>query len=167
MLEMLRDMLAHKAHANAALLGAIRQNGAAAADPELRELLQHILLANRFWLLSILDLPFVLADEARAPASFDALAQRYSSTQQQESEWLATAAESDLARVIENALIPNSRCSVAQALVQVCLHSHGHRSQCAKLLRRHGGVPPMADFILWLTDRPTAEWIFTKTATTE
>jgi len=167
MLEMLRDMLAHKAHANAALLGAIRQNAAAAADPELRELLQHVLLANRFWLLSILDLPFVLADEARAPASFDALVQRYSSTQQQESEWLATAAESDLARVIENALIPNRRCSVAQALVQVCLHSHGHRAQCAKLLRRHGGVPPMADFILWLTDRPTAEWIFTKPATTE
>jgi uncharacterized damage-inducible protein DinB len=167
MLEMLHDMLAHKAHANAALLAAIRQNAAAAADSELCQLLEHILLANRFWLLSILGLPFVLADESRGPAAFDALGQRYSSTQQQESEWLATAAESDLARVMENALIPKGQCSVAQALVQVCLHSHGHRAQCAKLLRRHAGVPPLADFILWLTDRPTPEWIFTETATAE
>jgi uncharacterized damage-inducible protein DinB len=160
MLEMLRDLLAHKAHANAALLTAIRQNATAAADPELCELLQHILLANRFWLLTILGLPFVLADESRAPGSFDALVQQYWRTQQRESEWLATATETDLARVMENPLIPNSRCSVSQALVQVCLHSHGHRAQCAKLLRRHGGVPPASDFILWLASRPTAEWNF-------
>jgi hypothetical protein len=44
MLEMMRDLIAHKAHANAALLNAIRQNGTAAADPELWELLHHILL---------------------------------------------------------------------------------------------------------------------------
>ena len=54
MLEMLRDLIAHKGHANAAVLAAIRQNEAAASDPELFELLHHILLANRFWLLSVL-----------------------------------------------------------------------------------------------------------------
>jgi hypothetical protein len=42
--------------------------------------------------------------------------------------------------------------------MQVCLHSHGHRSQGAKLLRRHGGVPPPADFILWLATLPQADW---------
>jgi uncharacterized damage-inducible protein DinB len=158
MLEMLRDLLAHKGHANAALLNAIRQNGAAVADPELWELLHHILVANRFWLLTVLGLPFAFEDESRFPGSFDALIQRYASTQEQEFAWLETATEADLARIVENPLIPSGKCSVSQALMQVCMHSHGHRAQCAKLLRRHGGVPPPGDFILWLTSRPKAEW---------
>jgi uncharacterized damage-inducible protein DinB len=158
MLEMLRDLVGHKGHANAAVLRAIRENGAAAADPGLYELLHHILIANRFWLLTILGLPFVFEDESRPSPSFDALIQRYGQTHEQESVWLEAAAEADLARVIENPLIPGASCSVSQALMQVCLHTHGHRAQCAKLLRRHGGVPPPTDFILWLTSRPTAEW---------
>ena len=81
MLEMLRDLVAHKGHANAAMLGAIRQNDAAASDPELCELLHHVLIANRFWLLSVLELPFVFEDESRPSGSFGALIQRYRSTQ--------------------------------------------------------------------------------------
>jgi uncharacterized damage-inducible protein DinB len=158
MLGMLRDLAAHNGHANAAVLLAIRQNDAAAADPELRELLHHILVANRFWLLTILGLPFVFEDESRPSSAFDELIQRYERTHEQQSAWLAAATEPELARVLENALIPDRTCSVAQALMQVCLHSHGHRAQSAKLLRRHGGVPPMTDFILWLKTRPTAEW---------
>lgn len=72
MLRMLRDLVHHKGHANAALLKAIRENAAAASDPELGDLLHHVLLANRFWLLSVLGLPFVLEDESRAAPSFDA-----------------------------------------------------------------------------------------------
>jgi uncharacterized damage-inducible protein DinB len=158
MLEMLRDLVAHKGHANAALLGAIRRNDTAVSDPELCELLHHILIANRFWLLTVLGLPFVFEDESAPSSSFDTLIQRYCSTQEQESTWLATATEVDLGRVLESPLIPGGRCSVSQALLQVCLHSHGHRAQCAKLVRRHGGAPPTTDFILWLASRPTAEW---------
>ena len=51
-------------------------------------------------------------------------------------------------------LIPGGRCSVMQAWLQVCLHSHGHRAQLAKLLRAHGGEPPVTDFISWLATRP-------------
>jgi uncharacterized damage-inducible protein DinB len=158
MLEMLRDLVAHKGHANAAVLTSIRQNDAAVSDTELRELLQHVLIANRFWLLTVLGLPFVFEDESRPSSSFDELIQRYCSTQEQESTWLAAATEADLSRVLESALIPGGKCSVSQALLQACMHSHAHRAQCAKLFRRHGGVPPMTDFILWLASRPPAEW---------
>lgn len=158
MLRMLRDLVAHKGHANAALLSAIRRNAGAATDPEVGELLHHILLANRFWLLSVLEVPFVLEDESRPAQSFDALVRRYARTQAQESAWLDTATAADLERSLKSPLIPNGECSVAQALMQVCMHSHGHRAQCAKLLRRHGGTPPPADFILWLANRPGAEW---------
>ena len=147
---MLRDLVAHKGHANAALLAAVRGNGAAAADGELRDLLHHVLIANRFWVLAILGRPFVHDDEARPSESFEALVDRYAATQALEEAWLEAAAEDALARVLENALIPGGSCSVAQAFVQTCMHAHGHRAQCAKLLRRHGGVPPPSDFIRWL-----------------
>jgi uncharacterized damage-inducible protein DinB len=153
MLQMLRDLIAHKGHANAGLLTAIRQNPTAASDPELWELLHHVLLANRFWLLTVLGLPFVLEDEERFSPSFDALIHRYATNQAQEDEWCNTATESDLERILENPLIPNGKCSVSQAFMQVCMHSHGHRAQAAKLLRRHGSVPPTLDFILWVSIR--------------
>ena len=158
MLEMLRDLVSHNGHANASMLSAIRQNEAAIADRELWELLHHVLVANRFWLLNVMGLAFVFENESRASSSFDVLIQRYAGTHQQESAWLATATEAELARVLESELIPGGKCSIAQAFVQVCMHSQGHRAQCAKLLRRHGGTPPMTDFILWLANRPTAEW---------
>ncbi|MCC7125740.1 MAG: DinB family protein [Acidobacteria bacterium] len=158
MLTMLRDLNAHNGHANAAMLNAIRQRGAAVADTELCDLLHHILLANRFWLLTLLGQPFVVDTESRPSASFDELIQRYAHTHEQQSAWLAAATEADLARILESEFIPGGRCSIAQALTQVCLHSHGHRAQCAKLLRRHGGTPPAMDFIFWLAGRPAADW---------
>jgi len=160
MLQMLRDLVAHKGHANAALLNAIRQNAGAATDPEIWELLHHILLANRYWLLTVQGSPFVLENEARPSDTFDTLIERYRDNQAQESAWLETATEFDLERMLEDALIPNGRCSVAQAFMQVCLHSHGHRAQLAKLLRKHGGVPPATDFILWLTRPPKDSYLW-------
>jgi uncharacterized damage-inducible protein DinB len=158
MLEMLRDLVAHNGHANAMMLGAIRQNGDAAVDADMSALLHHVLIANRFWLLSVLGLPFAFEQESRVSSSFDALIERYRTTHERQSTWLSMATEDDLGQVLEHDLIPGGRCSVAQAFVQVCMHSHGHRAQCAKLLRQHGGTPPMTDFILWLTDRPNADW---------
>jgi uncharacterized damage-inducible protein DinB len=158
MLEMLRDLVGHNGHANAALLGAVGQNRPAVSDVELVELLHHILLANRFWLVSVLGLPFNVERESERSGSFDVLIQRYSATHDQQAGWLSTATEGDLVRAIESALIPGGRCSVAHAFVQVCLHSHGHRAQCARLLRRHGGTPPATDFVLWLASRPAPAW---------
>jgi uncharacterized damage-inducible protein DinB len=151
---MLRALVDHKGDANAALLNAIRENAAAASDPELRELLHHVLLANRFWLLSVLEQPFVVDEESRPALSLESMIERYARTQAQEAAWLETAAEADLDQIRESALIPGGKCSVAEAFIQVCMHSHGHRAQAAQLLRRHGGTPPATDFILWLAARP-------------
>lgn len=158
MLDMLRDLVAHKGHANAAVLSAISHNGAAVLDSELLALLHHVLVSNRFWLLTVMGLPFVLAHEARPSSSFDELVGRYRSLQEEESAWFATAAAADMARALEDAQIPGGTCTVAEAWMQVCLHSHGHRAQAAKMLRRHGGEAPMTDFILWVQGRPAPEW---------
>lgn len=154
---MLRDLVAHKGYADGALLTAIEQHPAAAADGVLAELLHHILLANRFWMLTILGQPFVVEEESKPPASLADLRLRYQATHAQETAWLAAASDADLERQLESPLVPGGRCTVAQAILQVCLHSQGHRAQCAKLLRGNGGQPPRMDFILWLADRSAAQ----------
>jgi uncharacterized damage-inducible protein DinB len=157
-LGILRDLIAHKGYANAALLATIRQHDAAAADAALRQLLEHVRVANRYWLLTILGRPFDRAAESRASASIDELIGRFRRLQEEESAWIGSAAEADLARVLESPQIPGGRCTVAEALVQICMHSHGHRAQCAKLIRGHGVVPPMTDFIWWQAHRPAPAW---------
>ena len=158
MLTLLRDLTAHKGWANAALLQAIRHHDAASSDPDLRTLLHHILIANRFWLTACLAEPFDLEAESRVPDSLDPLIDTYRSTHQREVEWLAALGEGGLTATVESPLIPGRQRSVSEALIQVALHSQGHRSQCATMLRRLGGSPPMTDFILWVTHREKPGW---------
>jgi uncharacterized damage-inducible protein DinB len=153
MLQLLRDLNAHKGHANRTLLEAIRGHGVAHENPEILELLHHILIANRFWYLMWVEQPFVAEVEFRAPDSLDDLVTRYAALQELEDAWLGELSEADLGRVIETPHIPGGRCTVAEGLMQVCLHSHGHRAQIAKMYRALGGTPPMMDFILWVAQR--------------
>jgi uncharacterized damage-inducible protein DinB len=158
MLAMLRDLVQHKGHANASLLSAIRKHDRSAHDEELRRLLHHILLANRFWLHLSLGQPFALEEESELPDSLEVIIRQYRETHVQEWEWLSRIQETDLAKRLETPHIHGHTFSVAEGLMQVCMHSQGHRSQCATRLRLLGGTPPPMDFILWLKHRPTPDW---------
>ncbi|MEO5898464.1 MAG: DinB family protein [Vicinamibacterales bacterium] len=153
MLQMMRDLIAHKVDANTMMFAAIREHPDASNDRELLELLHHILVSNRFWTLTCQALPFDREQESIVPETLDQLIRNYEATQRQENAWVASLSEVDLVRTIDSPLIAGARCTVSQALMQVCLHSQGHRAQCAKMLRRLGGTPPMTDFILWLARR--------------
>lgn len=155
---MLRDLVSHKGYANAALLSAVAGSPAATADPEIAGLLHHVLVANRFWSLSLAGKEFRTDEELRSPRTLDRLVDGFREVQALEETWLAHATEAGSAEHVEGPLVPGGRCTVTQAIMQVCLHSLGHRAQCAKLLRRHGVIPPTTDFILWLVDRPAAQW---------
>lgn len=158
MLTMLQDLIAHKGHANAALLKAILQHEKAAHDDELRKLLHHILLANRFWFMLSTGRELALETESQVPESLVTVVTQYRETHEQELEWIFRIQESDLERRLETPFIPGSTFSVAEAMMQVCLHSHGHRAQCATRLRLLGGTPPATDFVLWLKERPRPDW---------
>jgi uncharacterized damage-inducible protein DinB len=158
MLAMLRELVAHKGHANASLLSVVVRSHDVASDGDVLDLLHHILVANRFWSCKIRGVPFVPESEMTTLKSCDALLEAFRRTQEEEESWLSTATDTDCAVVLEDPLIPGGRCSVAQAFVQVCMHSHGHRAQLAKLLRRYDVAAPQTDFILWLTSRATANW---------
>jgi len=158
MLLILQDLIYHKGYTNASLMKAIRRHEAAAQDMEMLKTLHHIILANRFWLLLILGLPFSVEEESQVPESLEAIAAQYRETHAQEMEWVSQVQEPELTRVVETPFIPGHTYSVAQALIQVCMHSHGHRAQCASRLRLLGGTPPNMDFILWLKERPSPDW---------
>ena len=158
MLALLRDLVQHKAHANAAMLAAVGQHSAAASDEELRNLLHHILLANRFWLMLFLGRPFVAEAESKVPEALGGIVSLYRDTHVLEAEWLVQIQESELDRKVETPFLPGRSFSVAEGLMQVCMHSQGHRSQCSPRLRLLGGKPPSMDFILWLKDRPAPTW---------
>lgn len=158
MLTLLRDLLQHKWTANACLLKAIGQHEKAAQDEELRKLLHHVLLANRFWFSLSAGLAFVLEQESVVPQSLQAVTINYRETCVQESEWLSRLQDSDWARRLQTSYIQGASFSVAEAMMQVCMHSHGHRAQCATRLRFLGGTPPAMDFIAWLKDRPAPDW---------
>jgi uncharacterized damage-inducible protein DinB len=158
MLEMLRDLLRHKGYANAALLKAIRQHSVAAQDEELRKLLHHILLANRFWFMRSIGRDLDLQKESQVPALLEPLAALYRETHDQEMEWISGLKEADLEQKLETRFIAGQTFSVAQGMMQVIMHSQGHRAQCLTRLRSLGGTPPATDFVLWLKDRPEPEW---------
>ena len=158
MLALLQDLVRHKAHANAALLKAIGEHEAAARDAELRSLLQHVILANRFWFSLMRGISFQPEHESHVPDSLGEVAEVYRNTHSQELAWIAGLQGANLARTIETPFLPGQTFSIEQALLQVCMHSHGHRAQCATRLRQLGGIPPSMDFILWLKDKPAPDW---------
>ena len=158
MIAMLRDLVWHKGYANSALLSAAVQSSAVRGDAEIAELLHHILVANRFWAVSVVGEEFRAEEELRSPRQLASLVDGFRGVQTLEEAWLAQATERDVAKQVAGPMVPGGRCTVAQAIMQVCLHSLGHRAQCAKLLRRHGIIPPSTDFVLWLVERPAARW---------
>jgi uncharacterized damage-inducible protein DinB len=156
MLSMIEELMRHKWWANDKLLRAIEQYPAAAEDEELRKMLHHILVSNRFWFLTILGRPFVRENEMQTPTNLGAVIDRFNETERLEAEWLSHASDSELERTLETR---SSRLgidvSIRQAILQVCLHTQGHRPQCATRLRTLGGTPPGTDYVLWIKEKNT------------
>jgi uncharacterized damage-inducible protein DinB len=158
MLAMLQDLVHHKNYANAALLNAIAAHEQASVNPDLRHLLHHIILANRFWASLYVDHHFGIDNESKVPESLQGVATLYRETHKLETSWVNGLRTPDRDRVVVTPFIPDQPFSVAQALMQVCLHSHGHRAQCATKLSALGGTPPPTDFVVWLKERPAPDW---------
>ena len=152
MLSTIEGLVRHKAWANTNLLHAIQQHPLAAEDEELRKMLHHILVSNRFWLFTILGRTFVREDEMQIPGNLATIIERFNEIEHLESEWLSESP--DLDRTLETR---SSRLginvSVQQAILQICMHTQGHRSQCATRLRALGGTPPGTDYVLWIKEQ--------------
>jgi uncharacterized damage-inducible protein DinB len=158
MVPLMGELFDHQAWADAAILGAVRACPGAWENEKLRHTLHHIIMVQRAFLSIFLNRPFDMAAESKPPESLDALAARFRDAQGEELAFVRQVDDAALARVIETPWIPGAKLTLAQALMQVVMHSQSHRGQCASRLRELGGEPPILDFILWLKDRPAPTW---------
>jgi uncharacterized damage-inducible protein DinB len=155
MLTLISDLFRHQSWADSALLAAVRKHTPAAEDPQLRELLHHIVAVQRFFLATCEGKAFDRQQEMHAPATLDELTERFRVTHALEEQWIASLEETALSQTIEIPFFKGRAIPVWEALVQVCMHSQGHRAQCLTRLRTLGGQPPTLDYILWTKDRPS------------
>jgi uncharacterized damage-inducible protein DinB len=66
-----------------------------------------------------------------------------------------------LSQTVRVPWFPEPPCiiTVAEALVQVALHTQHHRGQCMTRLKDFGGEPKNVDWIIWLwKQKPQARW---------
>jgi uncharacterized damage-inducible protein DinB len=157
-LPLLAELFDHQAWADATMLAAVRALPAACDDAKLRQTLHHIVMVQRAFLSIFLKRAFDMAAELKEPESLDAFAARFRDTHAEELAFVGALEDSELSRAIETPWMPGAKLTLAQAMMQVVMHSQSHRGQCASRLRAAGGQPPTLDFIVWLKDRPAPVW---------
>lgn len=156
MVPMIRSLFAHQAWADSLLLKAVRAHSGAAGDEEMRRLLHHVVVVQRYFLSHFLERAFD-ENDMKAPESFDSLEAMFHAAHDEELAFVACVEEGALARVIELPRLKDIKPTVGETMMQVVMHSQGHRAQCAARLRTLGGSPPTTDYILWLKDRPAPQ----------
>ena len=152
MIQLLQSLCAHQAWADRAILNAVREQDGAFANEEIRKLLHHIVVVQRFWLSRFLDRPFELEREMQCPATLEEMEHVFDETHQEALAYINRVTDSDLTRAIDLSRMPEFRPSVRDAFTQVMMHSEHHRAQCAMRLRALGVKPPMTDYIVWIRD---------------
>ena len=159
MLSFLRDLMGHAEWANAVFFSTWGKSPVRDHE-ELRQRVGHIIGVQQGFLS-------VLRGEAPGrppdgpPPTFDALLTRAQSSHVGLREFMATLDSEALARTVRIPWFPDPPCviTVAQALVQLAMHSQHHRGQCMTRLRDHGGEPKNVDWIIWLwKQKPQARW---------
>jgi uncharacterized damage-inducible protein DinB len=163
MSEMLRDLYAHQAWADAEHWRALAAFPGAMEDTAVHDRLHHIHLVQRAFLSLVQGEPPRLWKPADYP-SLAALREDLLLYHRLAAEVVAALTP---ARLADRVAIPwfedpqeaTLKVSVEQALTQAAMHSHYHRGQNATRLRELGGEPPLTDLIVWWwKDRPPAAW---------
>jgi uncharacterized damage-inducible protein DinB len=155
----LRDLLAHSEWANAVFFNAWAKSPARDHD-ELRTRVAHIVGVQQGF-LSLLRGEQSGVEPAGPPLTFADLKARAESSHSDLSDFAATLDSESLSRMVHVPWFPdpNFLISVAEALVQVAMHTQHHRGQCLTRLKDFGGEPKNVDWIIWLwKQKPQARW---------
>ena len=159
--ELLADLYAHQAWADAEHWRAAVALPSVLEEPEWFRCQHHIHLVQRAF-LSIVQGREVVGSEPEdfTPESLLDDARRG------HEELAACLAEIPARRLDERVELPwfqepPIRITLRQVLMQAVLHSQHHRGQNAVRLRQLGGEPPTTDLIVWYwKERPAADWSF-------
>jgi uncharacterized damage-inducible protein DinB len=159
MLAFLRDLLAHEEWANAVFFHAWGKSPARDHE-ELRQRVAHVVGVQRGF-EAILRGEHPGGPPGGPPPSFDELKARAVTSHAGLREFAAALDPESLARSVRIPWFPEPPCviSVAEALVQVAMHTQHHRGQLMTRLRDFGGEPKNVDWIIWLwKQKPAARW---------
>jgi uncharacterized damage-inducible protein DinB len=155
----LRDLLAHSEWANAVFFSAWGKSRARDHD-ELRARVAHIVGVQQEF-LSLLRGEQSGVPPAGPPPTFADLRTRAESSHSDLRDFAATLDSETLSRMVHVPWFqdPNFHITVAEALVQVAMHTQHHRGQCLTRLKDFGGEPKNVDWIIWLwKQKPEPRW---------
>jgi uncharacterized damage-inducible protein DinB len=159
MLEFLRDLLAHAEWANAVFFHAWAKSPARDHE-ELRRRVDHVLAVQRAFLaIPRGEAPTPPGDGP--PPSFEDLKAAAQTSHADLREFAAALQPEGLSRTVRIFWFPDPPCviTVAEALVQVAMHTQHHRGQLMTRLKDFGGEPKNVDWIIWLwKQKPQGRW---------
>ncbi|MFI5456248.1 MAG: DinB family protein [Isosphaerales bacterium] len=159
MVAFLRDLMAHAEWANAVFFHAWDQSPARDHE-ELRRRLDHLIGVQQGF-LSVLHGEPPGGPPDGPPSTFDDLKTRAQSCHAGLREFAASLEPENAARTVRVPWFPDPPCviTVAEAMVQVAMHSQHHRGQCMTRLKDFGGEPKNVDWIIWLwKQKPQPRW---------
>jgi uncharacterized damage-inducible protein DinB len=154
MIELLRELFHYQAWADSQIVAAVKSHPGAAGDEQLRTLLHHIVVVQRFFIGQCAGETFDVRRESRIPETIEEMEGLFDEAHGMENEVLATLDDGALAVLLDRPPLEKLRPTIRTALTQAVLHCQHHRAQVATRLRALGGSPPTVDYILWKKDRP-------------
>jgi uncharacterized damage-inducible protein DinB len=164
---MIQNLFKHMQWADAEVWRAVLDTPSAKDDPKTRELLYHIHLCQRAYLLIWTGQPLDMPEES-AFNDLMAIANWGRAYYRELAAYITNLAASALdkpvdvpwLRQVEEILgkAPDA-ATASETMVQVTSHTTHHRGQLQARLRQLETDPPMVDFIAWVwLGKPEAEW---------
>ena len=155
----LSDLMAHAEWANAVFFKSWA-NSPSRDHEEMRRRVGHI-IGVQHGFLSILRGENPGIPPTGAPPSFEEIKNRAMATHAGLRDFTAAIDAAGLSKTVRVPWFPDPPCiiTIAEALVQVAMHSQHHRGQCMTRLKDFGGQPQNVDWIIWLwKQKPAAPW---------
>jgi uncharacterized damage-inducible protein DinB len=159
MIHHLRDLMAHTEWANAVFFHAWAKSPAR-DNEEMRRRVGHVVGVQDGFLAVLRD-EVVGRPPDGPPPTYEALLTRAIQSHSGLRTFAAALEPQALARTVKIPWFPDPPCiiTVAEALVQVAMHTQHHRGQLMTRLKDFGGEPKNVDWIIWLwKGRPEGRW---------
>lgn len=159
MLTLLRELMDHAEWANAVFFHAWGVSPARDHE-EMRRRVGHIVGVQQ-GILAVLRGEAPGSPPSGPPPSFEDLINRARTGHAGLREFAACLDSEAMTRTVRIPWFPDPPCviTVAEALVQVAMHTQHHRGQCMTRLRDFGGEPKNVDWIIWLwKEKPRGRW---------
>jgi uncharacterized damage-inducible protein DinB len=158
-LTFVRDVLAHAEWANAVFFN-VWGKSPARDHEELRRRIDHLLAVQEGFLTVLRAEPGGRPPDG-PPPMLDDLKSRAQFCHRGLNEFAASLDEAAMSNTVRVPWFPDPPCviTIAEALVQVAMHTQHHRGQCMTRLKDYGGEPKNVDWIIWLwKQKPAARW---------